>query len=232
MKKIKFRIITFIIAATAGILSSCQLDNYEGPTAELSGSFIDEETKELLQQDIIRGTVIKITEHGYDPVSPQYLRVKTDGTYLNRMLFANTYTVQPERGNFVAIEAQEVKIEGKTKLDFLVMPYIRVKDATIVKSGSKVIATFKLQQNVENNIKKIGLYAHPEPIVGEPIRAVATEVAVNAVVDPNQVFTLEIDLAANSSTLQAGKQYFFRVGALIDVGEAKLNYAPAVRLAI
>lgn len=231
MKKIKLNLITIIIA-TAGMLTSCELDNYEPPTAELSGSIIDQETQELVQQDIIRGTVIKITEHGYDPVAPQYLRVKNDGTYMNRMLFANTYTVQPERGNFVPVEAQEIRIEGKTELDFMVLPYIRVKDVDIIKSGSKIIATFKLQQNVDNNIIKIGLYAHPEPIVGEPIRTVATEMPVNAVVDPNQVFTLEIDLAANSSTLKAGNQYFFRVGALIDVGEAKLNYAPAVRLAI
>lgn len=231
MKKIKLNLITIIIA-TAGMLTSCELDNYEGPTAELSGSIIDQETKELVQQDIIRGTEIKIIEHGYDPVAPQYLRVKTDGTFTNRMLFANTYTVQPERGNFVPVEAQEIRIEGKTELDFMVLPYIRVKDVDIAKSGSKIIATFKLQQNVDNNIVKIGLYAHPEPIVGEPIRTVATEMPVNAVADPDQVFTLEIDLAANSSTLKAGKQYFFRVGALIDVGEAKFNYAPAVRIAI
>lgn len=231
MKKIKFSLMAMIIA-TAGMLASCELDNYEGPTAELSGSIIDEETQELVQQDIIRGTVISITEHGYDPVSPQYIRTKPDGTYMDKLLFANMYTVQPERGNFLPVEPQDIMIEGKTTLDFMVVPYIRVKDATIVKSGSKIIATFKLQQNVDNNVSRIGLYAHPNPIVGEPIRTVATEMAINAVVDPNQVFTLEIDLAANSSSLVAGNQYFFRVGALIDVGEAKFNYAPAVRLGI
>jgi hypothetical protein len=61
---------------------------------------------------------------------------------------------------------------------------------------------------------------------------VAAEMAINAVADPNQTFTLEIDLVANSSRLEAGKEYFFRIGALIDVGEAKFNYAPAVRLGI
>ena len=232
MKKIKLSLIATIIVATAGMLASCELDNYDAPNAELSGSIIDEETQELVQQDIIRGTEIKITEHGYDPVTPQYIRTKPDGTYMDKLLFANTYTIQPERGNFVPVEAQEIMIEGKTVRDFIVTPYIRVKEASIVRNGSKVIATFKLQQNVDNPVSKIGLYAHPNPIVGEPIRTVATEMPVNAAVDPNQVFTLEIDLAANSSTLKAGSQYFFRVGALIDVGEAKFNYAPAVRLSI
>jgi hypothetical protein len=221
-----------LILALAALFASCKLDNYEGPDAQLTGSIIDKETQELVQQDLIRGTVIKIIEHGYDPVAPQYLRAQTDGTYTDQLLFANTYTVQPERGNFVPVEAQDIRIEGKTKLDFMVLPYIRVKEVNIVKSGSKVIATFKLQQNVGNTINRIGLYAHPDPIVGEPVRVVASETTIDAVADPNQVFTLEIDLAANRSSLIPGKQYFFRVGALINVGEAKFNYAPAVRLAI
>ncbi len=231
MKRMKFNLMA-VILATAGLLMSCELDNYEGPDAELSGSFIDEKTQELVQQDIIRGTDIRLTEHGYDPVANQYLNAKPDGTYMDKMLFSNMYTVQPERGNFIPIAAQDVRIEGKTTLDFIVTPYIRVNDATIVKEGSKIIATFKLEQTVENNVSRIGLYGHPNPIAGQPIRTVATEMAVNAVVDPSQVFTLEIDIPANSANLKAGEQYFFRVGALIDVPEAKFNYAPAVRLGI
>lgn len=231
MEKIKLNLIAVIIA-TAGMFASCELDNYEAPTAELSGSFIDAETEELVQQDIIRGTEIRLTEHGYDPVANQYLNAKPDGTYMDKLLFANTYTVQPERGNFVPVEEQEIVIEGQTTLDFIVTPYIRVNDVSIVKSGSKIIATFKLQQNVSNKVRTIGLYGHPNSIAGQPIRTVATEMAINAVVDPNQVFTLQIDLPSNSSRLEAGNQYFFRVGALIDMGEAKFNYAPAVRLSI
>jgi hypothetical protein len=231
MKKIKLNLIAMILV-TIGILASCELDSYQSPNAELSGSFIDEQTQELVQQDIIRGTDIRLTEHGYDPVANQYLNAKPDGTYMDKMLFSNRYTVQPERGNFVPVEAQEIMIEGKTTLDFIVTPYIRVNDVSIVKSGSKIIATFKLEQNVDNNISRIGLYGHPNPIAGQPIRTVATEMSVNAVVDPNDTFTLEIDIPANSANLETGHQYFFRVGALIDVPEAKFNYAPTVRLGI
>lgn len=221
-----------LIAVTGALLISCDLDNYEGPDATLKGSFIDEKTGELVQQDIIRGTMVKIIEHGYDPVAPQYIRAQPEGIYIDKMLFSNTYTVQPERGNFVQVEAQEIAIQGETTLDFTVTPYIRVIDANIINTGDKVTATFRLEQNVPNNISRIGLYAHPEPIVGEPIRTVATEIPINAVVDPAQTFTLEIDLDSNSSRLLAGHQYFFRIGALIDVPEAKFNYAPSVRLGI
>lgn len=224
---------TLIILCIATLaFTACEKDNYDAPTAGLSGNFIDAETNELVQQDIIRGTTIELIEHGYDPVTPQYLIVKNDGTYDNSLLFANTYTVKPVRGNFIAVEAQEVKISGQTKLDFRVTPYIRLKDVQIVKNGGKVVATFRLQQNVGNNVQKIGLYAHSDARVGEPMRLVAAEQAINAVADPGHVYTLEIDLAANSSVLKPGNKYYFRAGALIDVGEAKLNYHPAVRLDI
>lgn len=229
-RQIRFKLTTMIIAV-AGIFASCELDNYEAPTAELSGSFIDEETQELVQQDIIRGTEIRLTEHGYDPVQDQYLNAKPDGTYMDRLLFANTYTVRPERGNFLPVEEQEIVIEGETKLDFVVTPYLRINDATIEKNGSKIIASFKLEQNVDNNVRTIGLYGHPNPIAGQPIRTVATELAIDSLVDPNETFTLEIDIDANTS-LEEGEEYFFRVGALIDVPEAKFNYASPVRVNI
>ena len=227
MRKIELLIIAI---GLTGVLSSCELDNYEGPNASLSGSIIDAETGELVQQDIIRGTTIQLLEHGYDPVSPQFLVVKNDGTYAHSMLFANTYTVQPLRANFIEVPPQDIEIKGETILDFTVTPYIRILEANIARNDTKVVATFRVQQNVTNNVRKIGLYAHSDPNVGEPMRLVATENNINAVVDPNQIFTLEIDLVANSSLFVSGKPYFFRIGALIDVGEAKSNYAPAVRI--
>ncbi|WP_436489916.1 DUF3823 domain-containing protein [Chitinophaga sp. ARDCPP14] len=222
----------FFIAALALGMMSCEKDNYDGPTAGLSGSFRDVKSGELIEQDIILGTTIEIIEHGYASRTPQPLIVKTDGTYANTMLFANTYTVTPVRGNFIPVDSQVVNINGQVTLDFAVTPYIRVKDVNIVKNGTKVTATFKLEQNVINNVKKIGLYAHSDARVGEPMRLVASEIQLNAVSDPAQVYTLEIDLAANSSILKPGNKYYFRVGALIDAGEAKPNYRPAVRLDI
>ncbi|SEW36743.1 DUF3823 domain-containing protein [Chitinophaga arvensicola] len=229
MNKLKY---IFFATALALGMTSCEKDNYDGPTAGLSGRFVDVKTKELIEQDIILGTTIEIIEHGYASRTPQALIVKTDGTYANTMLFANTYTVTPVRGNFLPVDSQVVDIKGQTTLDFSVTPYIRVQDVSIVKSGTKVVATFKLEQNVINNVKKIGLYAHSDARVGEPMRLVASEINLNAPSDPTHVYTLEIDLAANSNTLKPGNKYYFRVGALIDAGEAKPNYRPAVRLDI
>lgn len=225
----KIRLILFISIIA---LASCKKDNYDGPTAGLSGNFIDDATNELVQMDIIRGTRIEFIEHGYANPQSQYMILKNDGTYANTLMFANTYTLKISEPNFIPIPEMEIDIKGQIMQDFRVTPYIRVKDVSIVKNGTKVTATFKLQQNVINNVSKIGLYAHSDSRVGEPMRLVAAEQTLNAVTDPAHVYTLEIDLPSNSTQLKPGNNYYFRVGALIGIGGSKPNYAPAVKLGI
>ncbi|MET0638005.1 MAG: DUF3823 domain-containing protein [Chitinophagaceae bacterium] len=226
MNKIKLMLLI------AGMISlvSCSKDNYDAPNAGLHGSFIDDATNELVQQDIIGGTQIEFIEHGYDPFEIQTMIVKTDGTYANSLMFANTYTIQPKRGNFVELAPQDLQVNGQTQLDFRVVPYIRVLQPSITIAGTIVTATFKLQQTVVNNVRKIGLYVHSDSRVGEPMRLVASEQNLNAPSDPNTTYTLTMDVAASSSILKTGKNHYFRIGALIDAGEAKPNYAPAVMI--
>ena len=212
------------------LLYSCELDNYDFPDAGITGSIIDSETNELVQTDIINGTTIKLIEHGYDPVASQYLRVKNDGTYANTLLFSNTYTVQPDERNFLQIDEQEIEIGKDTKLDFLVTPYIRVKDVEIVKEGNNVIATFRLQQTIPDAVSKIGLYAHSEPIVGEPVYMVASEMPVNRQVSEDEVFKVVINVARNTALLKPNESYYFRVGAVSSYPGARFNYATAVQI--
>lgn len=212
------------------LANSCKLDSYDYPNAQLSGSIIDSETNELIQSDIITGTTIKIVEHGYDPVSPQYLRVKTDGSYANMLLFSNAYTVQPDQRNFIQIDEQDINIGKDTKLDFMVTPYIRIKDAAIVKEGNNIIATFRLQKTTPDAVSKIGLYAHSEPIVGEPIRLVAVEKVLNRQVTEDEIFKVVMNVARNTALLKTNQSYYFRIGALSSFGGAKFNYVPAQQI--
>lgn len=225
----KLRII--LLAAIVG-LASCKKDNYDGPDSGLSGKFIDAATNELVPMDIIRGTRIEFIEQGYPNPQSQFMILKVDGTYANTLMFANKYTIKISEPNFIPVAEQEIDIKGQTTLDFKVTPYIRVKDVNIAKNGTKVVATFKLQQNVINNVQKIGLYAHSDSRVGEPMRQAWVEQQINAVTDPNHVYTLELDLPSNSTQLKAGNSYYFRVGALIGIGGTKPNYAAAVKLVI
>ncbi len=220
-------IIIFLVAI------SCELDNYDWPDATFYGTILDYETNEAVQQDIRAGSVIDYIEHGFENPEVQYMVIKNDGTFRNTMMFSGTYTMILTRGNCVPTDSVVVEISpGENKSDFVVQPYIRIIDVSIEKSGDKIVASLKLDQTVTNKVKRIGLYAHPEPTVGEPINIVKSEKNINAVTNSETVYTLEIDLIANSNLLIAGKQYYFRVGALIDIGQAKYNYAPAVRIGV
>ena len=126
MKSIKY-IIAGVCASF--LMVSCSLDNMVGPTAELNGSIIDAQTGALVEQDIIRGCVIELREHGYDPVSVQELIIKNDGTYKNSRLFEAMYQVNTIRSNFIPVDTMNIMIKGVTTQDFSVTPYIRINDA-------------------------------------------------------------------------------------------------------
>lgn len=217
------------------LFSACDLqeiDNYDGPDATIHGGIYDELTGELLQQDIINGMQIEYIEHGFENPQIQRLVVKNDGTYRNDLMFSNTYTIRPVRGNFVPVEEEVIEVKGNTLKNFEVQPYIRLRNVTIEKQENKIVATFNLDQTVTNKVNRIGLFAHEEPNVGDPLNSVASVVNINAVTNDVTTYRLEINLEAHGGTLQSGKQYYFRVGALIDAPEAKFNYAPAVRLTL
>ena len=231
MKNLKRHLIFSLIIASA-TFSSCELDNYDEPNASISGGIYDYETKELVRQDIVSGAQIEYIEHGYNNPETQFQIIKSDGTYMNTLMFANTYTMHLLRGNFVPIEEQEIVVKGNTVLNFDVQPYIRVKNSKIEKVGNKIVASFNIQQTVSNTVQRIGLYAHSQDYVGVNSRAVAVEQDLNVVTNESTVYTLEIDLEANKNELKPGKQYYFIIGALINASEAKLNYAAPIRITI
>ena len=215
--------------SSASLMSGCSLDNYDPPTSAIYGSFIDKETGELIEQDIVRGTQIEYQEGKF--VTKQYMVVKPDGTYRNNLLFNGVYNIQPVRGNFEPIDPVSVTIKGDTKLDFEVIPFLRIKHVSIFKNGNKVKATFKVQQTGFDNVLKLGLYAGADKTAGATVNQSLVEIPVGATVSEDQSFTIEMDIA-NNSRLKKGYTYYFRVGAVIDAPEAKFNYAPAVELTL
>lgn len=237
----------FILFIMSAVFASCDLaeiDNFSGPNSELSGRIIDEESGELIQQDIINGCRIEIWEHGYDPVTPQRLEIKTDGSYKDSRLFANSYTVIPISTNFHNVDTVEMEINGVTILDFTVTPYIRIKDATIEKVGDIITANFRVEQTIDSVmvndstnapifVKKVGLYGHRDPNVGEPMQLGKEEASVNQVMVPgvNDTFMLEFDLSRDIDFIgdRVNKTYF-RIGAILDMPDARYNYAPTVEI--
>lgn len=216
-------------------MTSCELDNFDGPDSKFHGGILDSETNELIQQDLIEGSEISYLELGWDYENPTYLRFHAAGTFRNDLMFAGDYEVQPVRGNFHPVDKEVIKIKGDTEHFFKSLPYIRIKDTKIVIEGEKAIATFKLEQVGDAKGKPVSsiiLCCDMTFSVGYPISTGGrTEENPNVITDPNTVYTLELPLKKDN--IKQNGEYFFRVGAKIgDIDQAKHNYSEAVRLQV
>ncbi len=209
-----------------------RLDNFDAPDGSLTGRIIDAETKENVQSDIIEGTMWRFIEHGYDNPQPQYMRVKCDGTYANLLMFQGEYEIVPDARNFMPVDPVTIQVGKNTVYDFEVIPYIRILDPSITKEGNNVTATFRVQSNTTDAVKKVGLYVSDQPIVGEPMRKCCIEANVNTVMDSESTMKLVMNMARFTADLKENHDYWFRIGAQSAVGGAKFNYAPAVLLNI
>lgn len=227
MKNILFVI---YMAMFGTIICSCELDNYDAPNAKFYGQIVDSETNEPIPQDLIQGGVVEYVELGYDNPQIQNVIFKTDGSFRNNLMFSGKYVIQPVRGNVKSVPKDTVEISGDFEYIFKTKPYIKINDVNVVLSAdkSKIIATFKLKTFVTDPVASIIMVADKNPSVGIGIRTQTTQVNINAAVDPNQTFTIEMPIG----TLKKGNEYYFRVGALIKLPEAKNNWAQAVKISL
>ncbi len=221
--------IKVLLTMVLGIsLQACELDNYDEPSSALYGRILDAETGETIEQDIMNGSTIQLSEQGYNPVTIQYLPIQYDGNYKSGQLFHATYTVEAGRGNFIAPDSQTIQLSGDTQLDFKVHPYLRLKEVSLTKSGNVVHASFKVEQLTENQVVHVGLYVHSEPNVGAAMNLFKVEQTLNRIVSADEEFSLSFDLSEHTAELDCGKTYYIRIGALSGAVEAKSNYAPAI----
>jgi hypothetical protein len=212
-------------------LGSCELDNYDAPDAQFFGSITDDETNEPIQQDLIEGSRIDFVETGFENPNTRQIRFHTDGTFRENNLFSGAYEVQALRGNFFSTEKTTIDIQGKTEYHFRALPYIRIRnvDVTFDEIRGIVTASFTLDQVSGNAVFSVHLIADRNPNVSNSLRSAMVSQDVNVVVGPERTFQLEM----STENLVSGKDYYFRVAALISgIGEAKHNYSAPVKLTI
>lgn len=211
---------------------SCGFDNYSKPNATLEGALIDVETKEKVQSDIINGFYLELIETGFKNPPIQKQVIRPDGSFCNKLMFMGEYIVLPrQNGNFVPqMDTLDLRIEKNSKLNLEVLPYARIIEPEITVEGATVSAKFKVQQPYkEGKIKTIALFADKHIYVGENLRYAKVSKDINVKADGIQVYELTMTLAGNNN-FKPGKNYYFRIGALVDIPSAKYNYSAAVRL--
>lgn len=226
-------------------VTSCEIDDFPGPDAQVFGAILDSLDGALVEQDIQTGSQIEVQELGFPTLVSQFWVIKNNGEYRNNLVFSNNYDIYMRNGNYFPYSLKSVSItSGENEVDFRVVPYIRVKNCTITRDqvNNRIVATFSLEAGKPvAKVKTIRLYAFSDQYVGEYIKFATTGTGFSQTfnptitIDPATTYTLYIDLAANSALLKTGRSYFFRVGAMADVtgvGTIRTNYAPNVKITL
>lgn len=243
MKKIVYSILTGI--CFFALLASCERDNFEAPNASFFGAIKDSVGGGLVETELINGSQIEVFEKGgyTTPVSQKWV-IKNNGEFRNNLVFANVYDINFANCNFFPYRINDLEIKpGQNQRDFLVVPYIRIKNCQINhdKAANKIVATFSLEAGKSNvKAKAIRLYAFSDIYVGENVKFNTAGTGFTQSFNPsktidNATYTLSIDLAANTGFFKTGRNYYFRVGALADVsgvGTVRHNFAPYVKITL
>lgn len=231
--------------------TSCEIDNYPAPDAQVFGAIRDSVGGALVETDLNSGSQIGAYEQGYaTPVLRNWV-IKQSGEYRNNLVYSNTYNFVFQSGNFFPYTVTgEVIKPGANERDFLVVPYIRLKNVSITHDAvaNKIRATFSIEGGKPSvKVAKVSLYAFTDIYVGEYVKKTLTATVTDfptltlsgaaQTINPATVYSLNIDLAnaANASIFAIHRNYYFRVGALgiqTGVGTIRPNYAPYVKIAL
>jgi len=222
--------ITLIVLILYSILNfqGCQLDNYDGPDAALTGRLIDQETNEPMPTQYQNGAKIRLYEFYDGQWSPQPndFWIKQDGTFENNVIFSGNYRIIAE-GAFDKLDAIEMEISGTKTLDIKVAPFLRLTiDA--VANGDAISLSTKISRSANAaKIKTITFLCAKTPYVDKSTFIKKVDKDVSAMDDKeivSQIFTETI------SELTRGTTYYVRVGALAENPANDYNYSTVLTI--
>lgn len=246
MKKI-FNIL-LCAAALAMTATGCELfklDNYEAPNAQIYGTVIDAETGEPVGSEPVNGARLMAhqLDYGGSVSGNYYLKIGSDGTFRDNNIFNGTFEIKPYSDrNFINIPKDTIKVEGPTEYNIKVTPYLRVSEQNIRVEGEKVLASFKLRNNLydessmsdDSYIKNLSLFVANENAVSNAIRLSGSKILSvgSDIYVKDTALTISLDLTAHTADFKEGKQYYFRIGAQSNTTGASYNYGAPVLLTI
>lgn len=159
---LKYSAICLGLILGMAVTTSCERDNYDEPEAKISGQIYDNSGNKLQTAIAQNSMKIKIVETSYSHgdesivVTPQYLNMGQDGSFVNNKLFAGTYTVAPVQGPFFEAQDEEgvtqtieLKNGKMATLNFSVTPYLDLQwvKKPYIGSDGKLYASFVFTRN-------------------------------------------------------------------------------------
>jgi hypothetical protein len=179
-------------------------------------------------------TQIKLQEIGW--TTPQTIPSKFDGTFEDTKLFKANYKVIPIGGAFWPVyDTLTIKIDNGTKHDFVVTPYIVIKNFTSTLTGTTLTLKFDIDAPIVAGMPTI---KDAQPYVNTT-KLVGTGASIRDFSDVNAVTInkdfIDMSAADKSMTLTVpnlipGRTFFVRVGVRLSDSFNSSNFSEIVQV--
>lgn len=220
-------------------LCACEKDNYDPPTAQLSGKLVYQGEPIHVEFNQVP---YQLFQFGFGKTGPvSNTSFTQEGTY-SVLLFNGTYKllVPNGQGPFLwkktpggAPDSLTVTMNGSQTLDLEVTPFYMIRTPQITAAGNNVTATFKLEKVITDanakNIERVSIYLNKTAFVSGNgnYNVAATNRAGADIVDPNNV-----SLSVVVPTIVPTQNYIFaRIGLKI-AGVEDMIFSPVVKLTL
>ncbi|GGM93559.1 hypothetical protein GCM10010967_28400 [Dyadobacter beijingensis] len=212
------------------LLCACKIDDVDAPDSTFEGKLVDAGGNGIQLEQGASSARLKMEELSWSNAPlPLFLNLKQDGSFINNKLFAGNYRVTPVEGPFYPVAEKTVDIQGSTKLDFTVIPYLNVNwvGEPALNADKKLSVSFKFQSNPapeglnKPNPLDYQLFISTNQYVGNNNW---DNTAVGAVVPVTAAREGENITITSSVPMKYSTTYYVRVGVRVNDTYKKYNY--------
>ena len=126
------------------LIASCSIDNYDAPSAGLTGKVIDNETNAMIENGGVNsGTVIQIFEG--NSKQPILSNSFSDGHFENASLFPGNYKIYAVGAFKIVGDTARISLSDNKEVEIKVLPNVRLKATLLSFVGTT--ATVKVEYN-------------------------------------------------------------------------------------
>ena len=151
--------ILFIVACVCFLLASCEYDNYDAPSAKLSGRVLYNDAPVGVRTN---GTQLELWQDGYELYTKIPVYIAQDGTF-SASLFNGQYKLVRLSGapwEDQPMDTIRIEVKGNTVVDVPVKPYFIIKNESYQKgTGNAITVKFTIEKVVESaEVKSVNFY--------------------------------------------------------------------------
>lgn len=221
--KISAYLIIVMIAIT---FEGCEHDNYDRPSATLTGRFVYQNEQINVRKGI---DVIRLYEPGWDKQTPINVNIQQDGTF-SSLLFDGDYKLTLVAGNGPWKESADtlaIALKGSQFIDINIVPFFIIKNTAFSTEANTLKASFVLEQIVKDStVESVVLFIGKTQLVDNLYNiASAAYLTTNADLF-NHALTITKDLSSIDQ-----KTFYARIGVKT-VGYSEYVFSPVQKINI